>query len=109
MRFTSFIHENVSRLDVAMQNTVFMRVMDSTRYLGDEFHGLTNRHRRALNYFVKLAAFDKLHAEVALPIALAHLVDWDDARMVKARRGLGFQTEALDMRFGGPLPKANDF
>jgi hypothetical protein len=42
------------------------------------------------DYFVKLAAFDKLHAEVALAIALTDLVDWDDARMVEARSSFGF-------------------
>ena len=70
---------------------------------------LPDRHRCVFNYFVKLTAFNKLHAEVALAIALADLVDWDDARMIEARSGFGFQPKALEVRFGGPLAKANDF
>ena len=66
-------------------------------------------HRRVFNHFVKLTAFDKLHAEEALPIAFAHLVNWDDAGMIEARRSFCFQVKALEVRFGGPLPEANDF
>jgi hypothetical protein len=29
--------------------------------------------------------------------------------MVEAGRGFGFQAKALEVSFGGPLPKANDF
>ena len=62
-----------------------------------------------LNYFVKLTAFDELHAEVTLAIALAYLVDWNDTWMIQAGCGFRFQAKALQVRFGGPLTKANDF
>ena len=94
MRFALCIKQNVSRLDVSMENAVFMRVMHGARHLCDEFHRLPDGHRRVFNHFVKLTAFDELHAEVALPIALAHLVDWDDARMIEARSGFCFQDES---------------
>ena len=109
MRFAFCIKQDVSRLDVSMQNAVFMRVMHGACYLCDEFHRLPDGHRRVFNYFVKLTAFDELHAEVALAIALAHFVNGNDARMIEARSSFCFQTEALEVRFGGPLPKANDF
>ena len=38
MRFAFFIEQNVSRLDVAMQNAVLMRVMHGARDLRDQFH-----------------------------------------------------------------------
>src|SRR5580765_7364163 len=103
------IQQNVSGLDVSMQNAVFMRVMNGASHLCNELHRLPNRNRRVFNYLIKLATFDKLHAEVALPIALAHLVNWDDAFMIEARSSFCFQAKALEVRFGGPLPKANDF
>ena len=92
-----------------MQNAVFVRVMNGARHLGNEFHRLPDRNRRVFNYFIKLTAFDELHAEVALPIALAHFVDGDDARMIEARRGFGFKTKALEVGLRGPLSKTNDF
>ena len=36
MRFAFCIQQNVSRLDVSMQNAVFMRVMHGARDLGDQ-------------------------------------------------------------------------
>ena len=102
MRFALCIKQNVSRFDVAMENAVFMRVMHGACHLCDEFHRLPDGHRRVFNHFVKLAAFDELHAEVTLAIALAHLVDWDDAWMIKARSGFCFQTKALEVRFAWP-------
>jgi hypothetical protein len=92
-----------------MQDAVFMRVVHGACRLCDEFHRLPDGHRRVFNYFVKLTAFDKLHAEVALPIALAYLVNRDDAWIIQARSSFCFQAKALEVRFGGPLPKANDF
>jgi hypothetical protein len=61
------------------------------------------------NYLIELAAFDKLHAEVALAIAFADFVNWNDAWMIEASSRFGFQPEAPKVRFGGPLTKANDF
>ena len=86
-----------------------MRVMYSVGHLGDKFDRLPNRQRCVPDYFLELAAFNKLHAEVALAIALADLVDWDDAWMIKARRGFCFQTKALEVRLRGPLSKTDDF
>src|SRR4029077_1165483 len=90
VRFAFCIQQNVCRLDVPMQNTVFMRVVNGARHPGDEFPRPPGRNRRVFNYLVKLAAFDKLHAEVALAIALADLINWDDARVSEARGSFAF-------------------
>src|SRR6266496_596822 len=86
-----------------------MRVMNGAGHLCDELDRLPGRKRSVFNYLIKLTAFDKLHTEEALAIALAHFVDWDNAWMIKACRGFSFESKALEVRFGGPLPKANDF
>jgi hypothetical protein len=92
-----------------MENSMFMRVMNNARYLDNEFHRLTDRHRRAPDYFVKLAAFDKLHAEVALAITLANFMDWNDTGMLQASCRFRFEAKALQVRFACPLTKTNDF
>src|SRR5262249_25369225 len=74
-----------------------------------ELHGLSDRYRRMFDDFVKLPAFHELHTEVALPLSLAHLVDGNDGGMIEACSSFGFQTEALQVRVGGPLAKANNF
>ena len=65
---------------------------------------LPNRHRLTLDHFVKLAAFNELHAEVALAIALADLVNGNDAWMFEAGSSFRFSTKTLQMCFGRPGP-----
>ena len=91
-----------------MQDTVFMRVMSRARHFRDEFHRVPDRHRRAPDYFVQLAAFDEFHTEVARAITLADFVDRNDTRMLQTRCGFSFKAKALQVRFARPLPKADD-
>jgi hypothetical protein len=56
-------------------------MVDRARDLSDEFRCVTDRHWLAPNHFVKLAAFE-FHTEVAVAIALADFVNWDNAWMV---------------------------
>src|SRR5262249_23076438 len=92
-----------------MQDTVLMRVVNGAPHLGDEFHSLSDRHRRAFNYFIKLSAFDELHAEVALAIPLTYLINGHDAWMIESRRSFRLQAKSPEVGFSGPLAKANDF
>jgi hypothetical protein len=94
--------------DVAMKDAALVRVVHGAHYLGDQFCRLPDRHRRLFNYFVKLAAFDKLHAEVARAVALAYFMDWNDTGMLQASRSFGFKAKALQVCFGRPLTKANN-
>src|SRR5438046_1701634 len=109
VRFALCIQQNVARLDISMQDAVLVRVMNNARHLDNEFHRLTDRHRRAPDYFVKLAAFDKLHAEVALAITFANFMDWNDTGMLQASCRFGFEAKALQVRFARPLTKTDDF
>src|SRR5262245_27834432 len=109
MRFTFYVEQNVPRLDVPMQNSVFMRVMHSERDFRDEFRRLPDRHRGALNDFVKLPAFNEFHAEIAGAVAFAYFVNGNDARMIETRGGFRFPTKTSHVRFTGPLTEVNDF
>jgi len=56
------------------------------------------------DYFVKLAAFDEVHAEVAMTIALPYLMDGDNAWMLKAGSSFSFPAKPLQVRFSRPTP-----
>jgi hypothetical protein len=56
-----------------------------------------------------MSAFDKLHAEVALTITLANFMDWNDTGMLQVSRRFRFEAKTFQVRFAGPLTKANDF
>src|SRR5438874_2248613 len=103
MRFPFLIKQNVTRLDVSMKDAVLVSVMHSAGYLGDQFGRLANRHRRAPDYFVKLAALDEFHAEVARAIALVHFVNGNDARMLETGGCFSFAPKAFQMRFRSPM------
>src|SRR2546430_4645639 len=109
MRLAFAIQQNVSRFNVSMENAVFMRIMHCARYPLDEFCRLPDRYWPSADHFLKLAAFDERHAEVARAIALAHFVDWNDAGMIETGRGFRLPTKAFHVRFTRPLTKADDF
>src|SRR5437762_271039 len=92
-----------------MKNAVLMRVVHSTRQLRYEFYGASDRHRRALDCFVELAAFDELHAEVAGAFALPDLVNRNDAWIFQAGGRFRFALKAFQMRFSGPGAQADHF
>jgi hypothetical protein len=92
-----------------MKNAVLVRVMDRACDLRDEFHRATDWHRLAPDHVVKLAALDEVHAEVAVAVALADFVNWDNAWMVEAGGRFRFETKTLQVRFRGPLAQADHF
>src|SRR5436305_13615647 len=108
MRLAFCIEQNVSRLDVAMENSMFMRVMNRARYLRDEFRRLSDRHRLPFCHFVELSTFDGLHAEVARAVALTDFVDWNDTGVLQMGRHFGFKAKAFLVRFSRPLTKADN-
>ena len=108
MRFAFLVEQDVPWFDVTMQDPVLVRILNGPRYLGDQFHRAPDRHRFARDYFVKLTAFDKFHAEVTRAVALPHLVNWNNSGMIQTRSGFGFPSKALQMRVSSPTPQAND-
>src|SRR5215510_650553 len=98
MRFAVGIEQNVSRFDVAMEDTMFVRVMQGARKLRDHLRRLANRHRRPAYYLIKLTALDEFHAEIAGTITFAHIVDGNDVWMIETGGSLRFAAKALQMR-----------
>ena len=95
MRFAFFIKQDVSRLDVSMQNAVLVGVMHGARQFRDEFRCATDGYRLAPNHFVQLAAFDQIHAEVTATVALPDFMNWNDGWMVETGGCLGLQPKSL--------------
>ena len=92
-----------------MENAVFVRVMNGARHFGNKFYRAPNRHGRAPDYFVKLAALDELHAEVTRAFPLANFVDRNDTGVIQARSSLSFPAKALYVRFARPWSEGDDF
>jgi len=109
MRFALGVEQDVSRFDIAMDDAAFMRIMNCPGNLGDQFRGVTDRHRFAPCHFVELAPFDKFHAEVAGAVALPDFVNRNNAWMLEAGGSFGLEPETLKMRLRGPLAETDNF
>ena len=108
VRFAFCIEQNVSWLNVSMENAALMRVMHSARELGNQFRCTADRQKLAPNELVKRGAFDQFHAEVARPITLANFVNRNNVRIIQTRRGFRFQPESLEARLLSPVACAEN-
>src|SRR6516165_4140498 len=91
-----------------MQNSMLVCIVHRTRKFSDEVRCLP-WVLLAPDSHVKWFALDQFHAEKAGTVALADLVDGNDAGMIETRCRFGFQMETFQMRVGRPLAKAEDF
>jgi hypothetical protein len=82
VRFAVCVQQNISRLDVSMQDAVFMCVVNSASDFRDELCRLSGRYRPATGDLVEMISFDEPHAEVVRPLALADFVYRDDPRVI---------------------------
>jgi hypothetical protein len=83
--------------------------MHGARHLGNEFYRTPDWYRLTSHHFIQLAAFDEFHAEVKATLALAYLVDRNDAWVLEAGSSFGFAAESFQVCFGGPRPQAKHF
>src|SRR5205823_6767972 len=92
-----------------MKYAALVSVMNCACDFGDQFCGAPDRHYFARGDCIELSPFDKFHAEVTGAIALADFVNRNNAWMLEAGGGFCFATESLQMRFSGPMAKADHF
>src|SRR5258708_14956117 len=92
-----------------MKAAVLMRSAAGAGQLGHQYRCVTEQHRFALRDGIELAALHQSHAEVTGTVALSDFVNRDDARMVQASGGFGFETKALHVCFCCPVSETNHF
>ncbi len=109
MRFIFCVEQNVSRFNVAMQNTVLVSVVDGACHFRDQVNRAPDGHRFARDYLVELSPFDEFHAEITRTIALTDFVNRDNTWMLETGRSFRFTTETFQMRFGGPISQTDHF
>src|SRR5204863_2883532 len=93
--FTFGIEQNISRLNVAMQNPVLMRVVDGACQFRNQLRGSTDLYRLAFCHSVQRFAVAKAHAEITATIPFADLVNGYDGRMIEPGRSFSFQSKQL--------------
>ncbi len=88
-------HEDVGRLDVAMDDARSVRGVERVGNLDPKLDQLFERHRPVADPVFQRLAFEKLHRDEPLPAVLADLVNRADVRMVQRRRGARLAHEAV--------------
>ena len=96
VRDTVGIHQDVLRLEIAMEDAALMGVVNGLSKNADEMCRLVGRGRMPLRPDGEIWPVHKFHREILMPVVIADFVNRDDVRMRQACRGLGFCTESLD-------------
>src|SRR5215471_2134428 len=93
-----------------MEDSVTVRVFDSTRHLRHQFYTLSLLVTQGSLHILQTPARREFHAEKRNAVsALAHLVYRENVWMIEASYCFGLEPKSLQVRFSGPLAQSNDF
>jgi hypothetical protein len=94
------IEQDVSRLQVAVENAALVGKMDGPGYADHQRgrHAWSSQEVAPGDADSQASAQNQLHAEVVLPLPFSHLVNGDDVRMIQMRRRLGFPPKPRNLR-----------
>ena len=96
-RFAAAIEQDVSRFQIAVENSFAVRVLDGARDFRDERNALSRLVLQRGADFLQTSARREFHAEEREAVfALAHFVDRQNVRMIEARGRLGFAPETRE-------------
>src|ERR1051326_87742 len=98
MRHTICVYQDVTGLNISMQDAALMCIGNSSRQLDDQFRGAPIRYGLSLGDFIKSSAFYQLHAEVAGTVAFPDLMNRDDTWVIQSRCRLRLKTKPFDVR-----------
>src|SRR6266511_6140528 len=103
------VYQDVSRLYVAMENAALVRIVQRSRQSCDKLGCPARCHLLPPGDFIEWPAFEQFHAEIAGAVTLSDLIDGNDAGMIETGCRFGFEVETLQVSFGRPRTKADDF
>ena len=96
-RLSGFLHKDVGRLQVAVDDPLIVRVLHRVAHPRHETHAGSEVEAAAAGKLVQRQPVDKLHREIRLAVVgEAGLVDLRDARVMQPAQDLGLVGEPLD-------------
>ena len=96
VRFASGIEEDISRLQIAMQNSVLVRKRDGARQFRDQCGSFAWFVAIVVDPRRERPVFRELHAIKRRAVVLAHRVDGQNAIVIETRCCFCFGTETVD-------------
>ena len=101
VRLALLVQQDVGRLEVAVQDSPLVGVLDRFGDVGQQGRDGPRVVLVGVQPGAQAAAGNQLHAEILLTLVFAYLVDGDDAGVVKLSHGLGFVLEAAKVDIVG--------
>jgi hypothetical protein len=98
------VNQDVAGLEIAVQDPALVGMVDGPRNRRDESNRRLPVTRILGQPLGHAAPLDQLHAEVAVAVVFAHLMNRHDVRMVEVRDGFRFPTKTLEIFRGRPSP-----
>ncbi len=90
-----FVHQDVFRLDVAMDDALVVRELQRLADLGDDLQRLARRKPAGPLELPQVQPIHEFHEEIGEPVHLTELVDRDNVRMVQLGQRAGLSPEAF--------------
>src|SRR5207248_791045 len=92
----SIVEQNVSRFDIAMENSTAVSVFDSLRDFCHELHALPRFIAQRSRVLLQASLLRKLHAEKRQAVlTFAHFINRKDVRVIQTGHRLCFSSETL--------------
>ena len=88
--------ENVSGLDVAMNDSFAVGGVEGVGDFGAQFERLIERHGLGVDSMFERAPFEKFHRDKLAAVLLADVVYGADVRMIQGGGCLGFSAESFE-------------
>ena len=97
-------HEDIRRLDVAMDDSLRVRGFQCVGHLNGDVQQPAERHRLFGNHLLEGLAFQQLHDDEVLAIMLADVMDRTDGRVIQGRGSSSLPLESLQcLRVAGEI------
>jgi hypothetical protein len=97
------VHQNVARLDVAVQNAMLVSAMDRVRHAGNQLGRLAQVGLGTVFLVVERARLDQLHGEVMTAGVFTDVINRHDVGVVQMAGFLSFHAETPDLLRGGQV------
>ena len=104
-RLVVFADQHIRGFEVAVQNSLLVRILDRSRNFLQVFDGPNGRKGMVLDHCGQARALDVIHREIVLAVLFADFVNGDNVRMVKMGRRFGLCPETAHERLAGKLAR----
>ena len=107
LRLAALSDEDIGRLDVPMDDSLRVRRVQRVRDLNRQVKQRIRLQGLTLDMLLERLAFQQLHRDERLPLALVNVVDRTNVRVIERGSGFSFTSETFQATLGRTLTAQN--